>query len=277
MVASTPFPAPSILAPAARINLPAPIGRNDDLLLWASIGTGYKSGGINVGFGSQPEFNIYDEETILSYEGGFKWTFWEGKARLNASAFFYDYEDIQIFDQTSGVFGLSLVIDNAPEAEYYGFDAEFATSPIEGLDLQFGLAYLETEFLNLRRPITGADLSGNSNVYAPQWKTTGLARYEVPTPALFGGRVAGSFDWSWTDEVFHTIENRNDVRGKSRWLVGGRLSWFSADDKLELAVWGRNLSNSAFRVQTFDFSPSGWHTSVPNRPRSFGGEVVYTW
>ena len=67
------------------------------------------------------------------------------------------------------------------------------------------------------------------------------------------------------------------MRAKSHWLAGTRVSWFSADDSLEIAFWGKNLSNTAYRVQTFDFRNSGWHTLVPNAPRTLGGEIVYSW
>ena len=250
---------------------------NADLLLYASVGTGYKSGGVNVGFGDPLEFNVYDEETLLAVEGGFKSTLWDGRARLNVSAFYYDYEDLQVFDQTQGAFGPVFVIGNAPKADYYGGEVEFLVSPVENLEVLFGLSHLDTEFGTFGRPITGEDLTGNRNVYSPEWKFTGLARYEWATPALMDGRIAASFNWSWTDEVFHSIENRSDVRAKSHWLAGTRVSWFSADDSLEIAFWGKNLSNTAYRVQTFDFRNSGWHTLVPNAPRALGGEIVYSW
>ena len=250
---------------------------NEDWLVYATVGTGYKSGGINVGFGSPAEFNIYDEETLLAVEGGFKSTLWDGRARLNVSAFYYDYEDLQIFDQTTGAFGLALFIGNAPQADYAGVEVEFLVNPVEGLDLMFNVNHLSTEFKNLVRPVTGEDLSGNSNVYAPDWKFTGVARYEWATPGFMDGKMAASLNWSWRDETFHSIENRSDVRSKARWLAGGRLSWFSADENIEVALWGKNLSDTVYRKQTFDFSTSGWLTLVGNTPRTFGGEVVYSW
>ena len=250
---------------------------NDNWLVYASVGTGYKSGGINVGFGDPLEFNVYDEETLLAVEGGFKSTLWDGRARLNVSAFYYDYEDLQVFDQTQGAFGPVFVIGNAPQADYYGAEVEFLVNPVGNLDLLFGLSHLDTEFGTFGRPITGEDLTGNRNVYAPEWKFTGLARHEWATPALMGGKIAASINWSWTDEAFHSIENRSDVRAKSHWLVGTRVSWFSQDESLEIAFWGKNLSDTAYRVQTFDFRNAGWHTLVPNRPRTVGGEIVFSW
>lgn len=250
---------------------------SENWLIYASVGTGYKSGGIFTGFGSPAEFNVYDEETLLAVEGGFKSTWRDGRARLNVSAFYYDYEDLQILDHLqTGSLAFGLV--NAPQADYYGSEVEFAVNPVEGLDLLLGLSYLDTEFGALARPVTGEDLTGNNNSYAPEWKFTGVARYERATPALMGGKVAASFNWNWTDETFHTIDNRNDLRNKSRWLAGTRVSWFSQDESLEIAFWGKNLSNTFYRVATYDFAKSaGVVTVVPNSPRTFGGEIVYKW
>lgn len=89
--------------------------------------------------------------------------------------------------------------------------------------------------------------------------------------------MAMSLDWSWTDEVFHSIENNHALRGKKHWLVGGRMSWTSQSENIEVAVWGKNITETEYRVQSFDYSASGWLTSVPNRPRTFGIEATYRW
>ena len=251
---------------------------NDDLLVYAHVGTGYKSGGINVGFGDPAEFNIYDEETILAVEGGFKSTLFDGRAQLNVSGFYYDYEDLQVFDNFIGSFGnLIIVLGNADQADYYGMEAELKTRLVDRLDLNFGLAYLDTEFKEFTRAVTGQDLAGHSNVYAPEWKFVGNLAYEWPLQTVAEGTLAFNFDWSWTDELYHTVENHNSARAKARWLVGARVSYRMLNDKLEIAAWGRNLSDTKYRVQTFDYTSIGLQTSVPNRPRSYGIELGYNW
>ena len=249
----------------------------EDLLFYVSVGTGYKSGGINVGFGDPAEFNIYDEETMLAYEAGAKTRFFDGKAQLNFSAYYYDYEDLQIFDQFIGPYGSLFAIGNAPSADYHGFELEFVGKPLSELEIMLAVSRLSAEFNELDRPITGEDLTGNSNVYSPPWKFLGLIKYVTPTPSLGSGSLSASLNWSWTDELFHSIDNTNAARKKQHWLLGGRIAWLSADEKTELALWGSNLTDEYFRVQSFDFSVAGWWTLVPNRPRSFGVEASYRW
>ena len=254
---------------------------NEDWLIYASVGTGYKSGGISVGFGDAAEFSPYDKETITAWEGGFKSTLWDGRARLNVSAFYYDYENVQIFD-TGRAFGYQVNrLDNVPEATYYGGEAEFIVNPLDGLNLLFGLSYLENELekYTLLGFFGNPDivLDGNSNINSPQWKLTGLASYEWATPALMDGKMAASFNWSWTDSEFHTVDNRKEASRKPHWLVGSRLAWLTQDENIEVALWAKNLSDTKYRVESFDLATNGFMTSVPNPPRTFGGEIVYSW
>lgn len=250
----------------------------ENWLLYAHVGRGYKSGGVSVGFGDPGEFNIYDPEKLLAYDAGFKSTLFGGKALLNVSGFYYDYRDLQTFDQAAGSFGNFVsVIDNADKAEFVGAEAELRAKPVEALDLLFGLSYLDTEFKEFTRLLTGEDLSGNKNVFSPEWKVTGLARYEWQAPRVLEGKMAASFDWSWVDDVYHGVDNEHADRGKAHWLIGGRLSYFTLGDKLEIALWGQNLSDKKYRTETFDLRSAGLLTSIPNRPRSYGAEIRYSW
>ncbi|HEX7038471.1 MAG TPA: TonB-dependent receptor, partial [Pseudomonadales bacterium] len=65
---------------------------SDDTMLYASVSRGYKSGGLLVG--NFP--GAYDPESIVAYETGFKSRF-GGRWQVNAAAFYYDYEDLQLF------------------------------------------------------------------------------------------------------------------------------------------------------------------------------------
>src|SRR5690606_35649425 len=77
----------------------------DDLLLYVSFTRGHKAGNFSMplagyipaAFGDLSDFRSmpHDEEVLHSYEAGFKWDFADGRARLNGSVFYYDYDDYQ--------------------------------------------------------------------------------------------------------------------------------------------------------------------------------------
>ena len=62
----------------------------------------------------------FKEEKLDAYETGVKVELFNGKARLNASAFYYDYSDYQAFQ----IVGLTTFITNA-DAKSHGLELEF--------------------------------------------------------------------------------------------------------------------------------------------------------
>src|SRR3546814_7914661 len=62
------------------------------LLLFATATSGFKSGGFNPGIPADDFF----PEKIWAYESGLKTRLFDNRVRLAASAFYYDYSDIQV-------------------------------------------------------------------------------------------------------------------------------------------------------------------------------------
>lgn len=110
-----------------------------DIMLYAAHVTGFKSGLFNTVDPTQPAI---EPEEIKSYEIGIKSQLLDNRLQINASAFKYDYKDLQ----TSKVVLGSIVTVNAASAEIKGFDIDVTAVPIEGLNIQAGLSYLDTEF-----------------------------------------------------------------------------------------------------------------------------------
>ena len=72
---------------------------NDDHMLFASLATGHKMGGMyemaDACNNGCPILLAYDPEEVKTYELGWKGTMLEGRVRLSATAFFSDYTDMQ--------------------------------------------------------------------------------------------------------------------------------------------------------------------------------------
>ena len=113
---------------------------NDDLLTYFTFNRGVKGGGFNgsaLGQLLRPEQYPVKEEILKAYEIGFKSTLWDDRLRVNAAAFYYDYEDFQAF-----IFeGTATIVVNK-DAEIWGAELEFQGSPMEGLEFQGGVGYL---------------------------------------------------------------------------------------------------------------------------------------
>jgi len=111
----------------------------DDMLLYATVGRGYKAGGFNTPT-TQGSVAPYDAETVDAFELGMKNSLLGGSLLLNVTAFMYDYQDYQF----SKLDGFASLVDNL-DADVRGAEIEVVWSPIDALRLNAQLGYLDTE------------------------------------------------------------------------------------------------------------------------------------
>ncbi|MEX2126125.1 MAG: TonB-dependent receptor [Woeseia sp.] len=247
----------------------------EDLLLYGSISQGTKSAGFNVGFLDQtllfasntPDTIPFGEETLLSYEVGFKSTIFDGGARFNGSAFYYDYEDFQTFRFEQ----LNQVIFNA-DAEVTGAELELQASPAEGWDVALGLSVLDATAEGIPSPVDGSPRERDM-VAAPDLSANALIRYEWPA---FGGHLAAQVWANYQDEVFYDIQNVPVSREDGYTVGNARLSYTSGDGVWELAAAAHNVTDEEYLSYAFDFTGTfGFNQQAYGPPRWIGVSLQY--
>jgi iron complex outermembrane recepter protein len=246
---------------------------SDDALAYASVSTGFKSGGFNGGFLFDPaETAPYGEETILAYEAGLKTSWFDERMILNAAGFYYDYEDLQIFTLiNSGGLPLS-VLTNAGNARIYGAEVELRARPAEGLNVQLALGLLDSElqdFVNFG----GEDFSGNSLVLSPEVNFSGFTQYVIPLGA--SGSIAAQTDFNYQSKVFFDTANNPLLSQDAYWLWNARIAYRSPDNKWELAGFVRNIGNEEYFTYAVDLSDFGFNQFMRGMPRVLGVEVSF--
>ena len=226
---------------------------SDDLLLYAGVNRGVKAGSYNapllgsyLGSGGDSALP-YDEEVLISYEGGFKSTLGDGSTRLNGSLFYYDYSDYQAF-MFVGVGG---VVINA-DAETWGVELELQTSPMDGLDLMFNVAYFDAKVLDVPlrsgSPLPPRDVKPT---YAPELQATAMVRYSW---SALGGQLAVQGDASYSDEFYYNLRNFDADKFGSYTMVNAMISWESSDMHWLATLAARNLTDERAGVQGFDLA-----------------------
>jgi iron complex outermembrane receptor protein len=210
---------------------------SDNANVYGSYSRGYKSGGFFGGQTVDPaDLAPYDDEKVDAFEVGTKLQSPEHRMRSSFSAFYYDYQDLQVY--TLLLRGAITVqnFTNASNARIYGAEAEFSITPLERLDLSISGAWLDATYQDFHS--VGQDYSGNDLPNAPQTSVTAALRYEIP---MFGGALALQTDATYRSKVFYDTRNVERLSDPSRTFVNARIGWTTADQHLEFGIWGRNL------------------------------------
>jgi iron complex outermembrane receptor protein len=252
---------------------------SDDDLLYASISNGYKAGGFRLG-SIQPTPS-FDEETVLSYEIGYKGTF-NDVLRVNAAAYYYDYEDMQVLVPrlTDENLPVEEVI-NAKKAVVKGFELEATWLATEFLSLMANYSYIDGEYDDfccavdtIGAPELGEqDLSGNSLTQAPENKIFFNANYYIPTDSW--GDFVPSISYSWVDERQYDVFDTDVTRADDYYRVDAQISWYSPSDDIRVIASARNLTEEETWSNLQRLNANGALNGQINEPRTWAVEVQY--
>lgn len=213
----------------------------EDTLLYATVSSGFKSGG----FLQDPTSLPYDEEEVLAYELGSKSQFFQGRMQANISAFYYDYDDLQL----STILNNQLVTTNAGKAKVTGIELELLATPLEALEVSASIASTRAKFVDYKADdpllagIAESDLDGNDLARSPDWTVNLAAAYTV---ALNYGELTFSANMFWSDEVYFSAFNRSqddsDYQSNYR-TTDVRIHFASQDGNWFMALAAKNLEN----------------------------------
>lgn len=263
---------------------------NEDLNVFASFKTGFKSGGIDNSalpsnslsqaaatgnFGSL----IFQSEKAKGGEVGFKSQWANRDFTLNATAFYYVFTDLQV--QNFNAVTVQFVTSNAGELTTKGVDIESRwRTPVDGLSLSANLSYLDAQYTDtFIQPlgISTVDLNGRRGSQAPEWAGNIAADWTVPLSdslELFLSGNAAYNDGYITDEA-----TLNDYVQPSFWLLDANVSIGHPDGKWRLSLVAQNLTDEIFAITSGGrpFLPVGGDDVIltQNRGRQVFAEVSF--
>ena len=257
---------------------------SEDALAYVSVARGFKSGGFFGGFATDnAQLEPFDDESILSYELGVKTDWPEARARLNASVYYYDRQDVQAsgFD-ARGAVGVQR-LTNVGDAEVYGAELEGSWAPTDRLSMSLGLAWVESEITD--SDVTTADIF-LSTTAAP------FEGAELPNQPAFSASFVGAYAWdlgaSWglraeleyfyRDEqdlkIIVIPEERGVATEDAYGLLNLRLALSSNDGRYGLTAFVDNATDEEYRVVATKDDLGGLYEIYGN-PRLWGIRAEY--
>ncbi|WP_020401226.1 TonB-dependent receptor [Kordiimonas gwangyangensis] len=254
---------------------------NDDLSVYARVATGFRAPtiqGRDVAFFGVP--TTAKEETITSYEAGFKSDLVDGRMRWNGAIFYYEMDDLQVTAVGGGTNNVRLL--NLNEVKGYGFETDLEFLVTENLSLTAGASYAHTKIYDgsVRVPICGtgmctptdrldnqgrAIINGNPLPQAPDWTFNLVADYVRPTGD--GEEFFMSADWAYQGDTNLLLYTTEEFYTDGTFELGLRVGYRWADNQYELAFFGRNITDEKNVKGVIDFNNL---TGFVNEPRVFG-------
>lgn len=243
----------------------------DDVLLYASVSRGFKSGGFDGDFAfTRAQLEPFKEETLTAYEVGWKATLADGTVFLNGAAFYYDFRDPQVrVAQVDPVTHLPFnQLINLQQARVLGGELDLSWRPLRGLDLHAGLALNDSKIDDDRQAV----FDDNELPLGARISATLSARYQWSLSSALD--LALQVDGKHNGSFYLNPENTTYLRQDPYTLLNARLS-LHADDRWEIALWGRNLTEENFAVQSFALF--GAYPVGYSPPRTYGVSFRLSW
>ncbi|MGB0693361.1 MAG: TonB-dependent receptor, partial [Pseudomonadales bacterium] len=225
----------------------------DDISVFAAYKEGFKSGGVDnsalpTASLSPPDgdfsFLVYESEESDGFEVGMKANLLNDAMRLNATAFSYEYSDLQVQLFNSTAIQFSTFNASALETQGIEFDMLWQTD-VEGLSIRSAWAWTDTtyseDFINATgENLKGEDGAGSADItgYLGFTLDRGLGdnwRYSLSADARYTG------DYAWTATL-------NPFEQDDFWVWDAAISIYSSDDRHQISLIGRNIGDEYYIV-----------------------------
>lgn len=246
---------------------------SDNFLIYASFNTGFKAGGFNTG---APGTAPYLPEKLEAWEAGFKSDLLDRRLRFNASAYYYDYTNIQVQQLLQG----ATTVTNGASATIYGFEADLTAVVTDNLTLTGGLSVADPKFDSYPNCLIVPPEGGSPGVLgscddksiplAPDVTFNAGANYSVESDF---GRIDLTTNLYYNGGFAYTVGNSF---AQDEFInLGASAKWTDPSDRFSAMIFGRNLTNERVANMLSVNTGNGTATVLWAAPRTYGITLGY--
>ena len=286
-----------------------------DIMLYGTLARSYKGGGFNPispesplldpALGGEASFADFDPEFINSVEIGAKTRLLDNTMQANLTAFYYDYEDLQV----SKIVNQTALNENM-DAEIYGMEAEILWAPTPSWNLMMNLSYLNSELgdyetfdpadpnqMGTVENIVSLGNQNNLTVGCPNGANpcpgipVSVKGNQVPNAPEYSMYLAGSYSWFldngmrldvstsyyWQDKFYTRIYNTADDKLDSWDVWNASTTLTSPKEDWYVEAWVRNIADDDNWTGQYlqDAAVGLYRTLQLMEPRTYGATVGY--
>jgi len=245
--------------------------------LYAQVARGYKAGGFNTSLGLLPNQLLFNPESDVNWEIGYKADLLEHRLKVNADVFYLNRRDAQIKTSFQSVPSnpntFVFYTGNAARGHDYGLESDADWRVNQAVTLGGSLGLLRTYFEDfVQQGASGSTLLSVSRelANAPHWQAALNATVRDPRGAFARVDVTGMGS-------FYFDLPPNSTRSHAYGLLNAKLGW--EQERWAAYLCGRNLLNKNYAVRGFFFGdePPDFNNKLYVQlgdPRTWGASVT---
>jgi len=219
-------------------------------MAYGMVATGYKGIGFNSNCTVDEPGCQYDPENLTDYEAGIKTRLMDNHLMLNASAFHYDYTNLQLSQILSKIVGgvptPSSTTTNAGAAKIDGVEIEGGYIPLEHHRIDFSATWLNARYTNY---VISPDDPASDNFngapldHSPKWTLS--AGYTYNHPLADGSELVANIHSSYVDDYAILNTNVNAQFWQPSYTTTDfSLRYNAPDRKWYAEAYVKNIENS---------------------------------
>ena len=261
---------------------------NDDVMAYATVSTGFRSGGFSPRASEVAILQTpYQPEQLTNYEFGIKSNLFGSRMLLNAAVFHMTYEDMQLesaIPSTTGT-GTQTTMGNAGEATISGFEADFTLAVTDWWRLLGNVGFLDTEYDKFTADIYGdGQITDESNLVMRRAPEVTYGLTSVMDFEMGAGELSLRATYGYTDEYEAYLTNYPGSQVEDASILDASISY--TQDNWRVSVFGRNLLDEDNWTHNYPVNPlrpsagnnltgTFWHFAQRRAPSEIGAELVY--
>lgn len=259
-------------------------------LLYASVETGYRSGGFNPATG----FETYQPETITAYTVGLKNRFFDNRVQFNLEAFWWRYRNQQVSAVRNDLDGRTAnITQNIGRSRIRGVEAEARVLATRTTLLSADIQYLDAQnqsfvyqqantgvppltgcatTLNAAANLYSVDCSSFNSYNSPRWTVnlSGQQTFELGDYKLIPG-----VDTQFKTSRYVGFQYLPEQRLGSVWQTNVQVAFGPTSDRWSIAGFIRNIENNRTPVYSSLHPLANILIDGTTPPRTYGGRVSF--
>lgn len=245
-----------------------------DLLIYATVSSGFRSGGLNPPSPFAPIPPSFKSDNLWNYEFGIKGKLFGGGLEYQADAFYIDWKGIQVQQATPEALPY---LGNAGNARIKGFEFELVARPTDSLTVNFAGSIQDAY---LKEGATPDQLAINPTLGVSGDKLPDVAPFQFAVGLNYTTPLSSTSDWSATLAADVNYQGKRNayfqnspfnIELKSYTLVDLRAS--ISNDLWTVSVFARNLTDKRAQLSAIN-SAQDPYALITARPRTFGLSVL---